>query len=168
MFDYPLSCSRSREYRLLGLSPEASPEQVIDAKAAAATSLQARKAAADRQRAALSTGNEQSDAADERVREAQRQLDDLADQLNVVNGTNLAGAKERLEHDRRHPPAQVLKLESCAPEALMNRHQVLRLVRRAVSAFLETRIPVFHPADLGRVDFRADHTPHPLLDRGIA
>jgi spore cortex formation protein SpoVR/YcgB (stage V sporulation) len=167
MFDYPLPHSRSREYQLLGLSPDASSEEVMDAQNTVATDLQARKAAAKKRLDELSTGSEQADAADERVREARRQLDDLGSQLNLVNGTKLAGAKERSEHDSKHPPAQILKLEDCAPEMMANRRQMLRLLRRAVTAFLEMRTAeVFHPSDLTRVDFTADHTFHPLLDRG--
>jgi hypothetical protein len=161
MFDFPLPKVTSADYELLALRPDATPEDIRDAKTSLAQSLQAQIKALGKELEAFETAG-----TDEREQLLRRQQKELQERLNRVQGSPLENPEKRKQHDAAHQPASLLQLEEIVEVALLgDRRRLLNVLRRDLEAFLTLLgEPLYHPSDLTRRQFTDDFTPQPLLD----
>jgi len=165
---YPLPRAEGTLYDLLGIGPEASAEEILDAKQSRRNQIVARVAAADREMKQLAerTGSDpHAGSITDQQRELESRKASLNEELDRFNleMSKLENPENRKAYDASHPPCALLKLDSL-DFPLSNRRLLPLLLRREVSQFLEALgEPVFHPSDLTRSDFTGDFTPSPLL-----
>jgi hypothetical protein len=158
MFELPLLVDHASLYAELGVTPEASADEIREAKSEASAALDAERAALDRELRGLAE-------TDGRAREIQRALGEIERRLVKLNQITIDNPEERQRYDREHPPFGLLKLDDPSLDGFVESRTALTLVRRELSRFFaERNEDVFHPSDLHREDFTADITPHPLLD----
>lgn len=200
MFDYPLPPLRTGVYAQLGLGPDATSEEIDEARQELSNQLRRqlkagqadleaiyqkvpglREACAELEAAeAAGTTSDKATAAQaklailedaalrafpgyKRLREDVAQLERRLHEANLLPIRN---PKDRLEYDRCHPPLELLKLADCATSPLDDRKQMLAIVRKELSDFLEQcGEEVFHPSDFTRRDFSHDFTEDKTLDR---
>jgi hypothetical protein len=138
LFGSPLPLPKHTRYDELGVSPDASNEDVRWAKLEAVSRLR---------------GEDRSLEA-----EARQKAED-------INQWNLDKPDARLVYDCAHPPLALLKLAPPADAALRDPRTFLFLLRSAISEFLNAHgEEVFHPSDVTRRDFTDDFDHHELLD----
>lgn len=202
MFDYPIPPLRGSLYDRLRLGPEASSEEINEAKQELAARLRARQKVVQRileevyqeipdLRTTWAELKELeragADADPQKYRQVQVRLSgleeaallirsdfkairdeasDLEHQLHEANLMPIQNAEDRLEHDRSHPPFELIKLANCTTSPLDDTKTMLCMVRKELSEFLEQMgEEVFHPSDLTRTDFFHDFTRDHNLDR---
>jgi hypothetical protein len=161
MFDFPLPRATSADYELLALRPDATPEDIRDAKTNLAQTLQTELKVMSKQLEVFA-----AEGTDEREQLLRRQQKELQERLNRVQGSPLENPEKRKRHDATHQPAGILQLEDIIEVALFgDRRRLMNLLRRDLESFLTLLgEPVYHPSDLTRSQFTDDFTFHPLLD----
>jgi hypothetical protein len=138
LFGSPLPLPQHTRYDELGVTPDASNEDVRWAKSEAVSRLRDEHGVLDAER--------------------RQKAED-------INQWNLDKPDARLAYDCAHPPLALLKLAPSADAALTDPRTCLFLLRSAISEFLEARgEEVFHPSDLTRRDFTDEFDVHELLD----
>jgi hypothetical protein len=87
------------------------------------------------------------------------------DDIAAVNVASIEDSAARAEHDARHPPLSLLRLEPTWEPVLDDRGTGLSALRREIESFLaEAGDAVHHPMDTTRTDFTGDFTYTSLLD----
>src|SRR5688572_1242455 len=106
MFDFPLPKATSADYELLALRPDATPEDIRDAKTNLAQTLQAEIKTMSKDLEAFA-----AEGTDEREQLLRRRRKELQERLNRVQGSPLENPEKRKQHDAAHQPAALLQLE---------------------------------------------------------
>lgn len=87
------------------------------------------------------------------------------DEIVEAHSVSLENADSRAEHDSRHPPLELMRLEPTWAPVFDDRTTGLEVLRREIEGFLLAKgAAVHHPLDTTRQDFSGDHTHVPLLD----
>ncbi|GGY00875.1 hypothetical protein [Streptomyces minutiscleroticus] len=87
------------------------------------------------------------------------------DEIAAAHAVNMENAEARAEHDARHPPLSLLRVEPTWEAVLDDRDAGLTVLRREIESFLAAAgADVHHPTDTTRTDFTADFTRAHLLD----
>ena len=172
LFDYPLPIPRHTLYEELGLGPEATPEEIREAKAEAVRKLRARRAAIQTRMASLTAGSHparrqhaEQEPLERELRQLRAEHKKLEEREVQINTIGLESTEKRRQYDAEHPPLALLKLAPPAGDVFKDNRLVIVLLRRELSAFLQQRgMDVFHPSDLTRIDFTSDFTYFEILD----
>jgi curved DNA-binding protein CbpA len=133
-------------YSVLGVSPDATPEQIRRAR--------------DRMIKELK---------DRRKREPTRrqEIDQRQTQINSIGGV-LASPPKRAQYDKDHEHLRFFTIRSATAPMFTDPQDRIDVLHRVISAHLrESDVGIRPLSDLDRTDFTADVTPNTLLDELI-
>jgi hypothetical protein len=161
MFDLPFAVPHDSDYHELGISPDATTSEIVEAKLRHIKRLQTRQRELSHSiRAAIADtgGNREHAAARHPIDRWEAELRAHNQREQEINALPLHSSEGRGKYDRENPPFEILRIDASVQELpWTDAAQVVAKVRAEISQFLtEQGEPVFHPSDLTRSDFTAD------------
>ena len=161
MFDLPFAVPHDSSYEELGIAPDATTQEIVEAKLRHIKRLQTRQRELSRSITAAMAeagGNRERATARYPIErwEAEQRAHNQREQ--EINALPLHSAEGRGKYDRENPPFEILRIDASVQELPWgDPAELLAKVRGDVSQFLmEHGEAVFHPSDLTRSDFTAD------------
>lgn len=173
MFDYPLPKPIYNNYQKLGISPEASSEEIREAIEDYKKKLSSEKTRLLK----LSKKESEPEKTDENSGSIITGFEsDYQDEINKIEkeilelGSIKILGKNQIEYDLEHPPCALLKLEKeiypIFSKTENQSKETLFFLRKEISDFLERKgMFCYHPTDLTRTDFNNDFIVNDFLDK---
>jgi hypothetical protein len=161
MFDLPFAVPHDSDYEQLSISPDATIQEVVEAKLRHIKRLQTRQRELSRSITAAMAdagGNRERAAARHPIERWEAELRAHNQREQEINALPLHNPEGRSTYDRANPPFEILRIDASVQDLpWSDAAQVVAQVRADVAQFVtEHGEAVFHPSDLTRSDFSAD------------